>query len=62
MVNKTLSNSEELKLMIIENFIDYFTSNEMERRSMKRCAEYYVDGDHVNELEQFEGLLKDKLA
>ena len=48
--------------MIIENFIDYFSSDDMERRLMKQLAYEYVVNDHVNELEQFEGLLKDRLV
>ena len=42
----------EIKLMIIENFIDHFTSSDKERESMKKCAALYVDGDHVDEIAQ----------
>jgi len=49
-----MKKSEEIKLMIIENFIDHFTSNEEEREKMKATAKAYVDEDHVNEIEQSE--------
>ena len=61
MINKPLSNSQELKLVIIENFIDYFYHSDENRTCMKLTAYLYVEEDHVNELEQFEGQLKDKL-
>ena len=54
---RKLTNSEELKLIIIENFIDYYTSSEKEREEMKECAIDYVIDDHCNELEQFEELI-----
>ena len=49
---KKLTKTEETKLMIIENFIDYFTSNDVERLKMKMTAFDYVDEDHVDEIEQ----------
>ena len=39
------------KLMIIQNFIDNFTSDEAERLQMYAAAEMYVDEDHVDEVE-----------
>ena len=51
-MKKNLTKSEELKLIIIENFIDYYTSNEKERDEMKECAIDYVIDDHCNELEE----------
>lgn len=44
----------EIKLMIIENFIDYFTSDENEREEMKQVARDYVEEDHVDEIKQAE--------
>ena len=44
--------TQEVKLMIINNFIDYFTSNEEERIKMKNSAVKYVDEDHVDEILQ----------
>ena len=40
--------------MIIENYIDWYTSDENERIKMKDNAYEYVEGDWVNELENFE--------
>jgi spore maturation protein CgeB len=54
---KKLTKIEDLKLIIIENFIDYYTSSEKEREAMKECAYDYVVDDHCNELEQFEELI-----
>lgn len=54
---KKLTKTEDLKLIIIENFIDYYTSNDKERELMKECAYNYVIDDHINELEQFEKLI-----
>jgi hypothetical protein len=45
-----LSPAEELKLTIIENFINWYTSNDKERDAMKESAFTYVVEDHVNEL------------
>ncbi len=42
--------SHELKHMIISNFIDYWTSDKVERVKMTDCLNDYVEGDHVNEL------------
>ena len=44
--------TKELKLMIILNFIGYYTSDENERNKMKIEAENYVDEDWVDEITQ----------
>jgi hypothetical protein len=49
---KPMTKTEEIKLMIIENFIDYFTSSEIERDSMKSSARVYVEEDWVDEIAQ----------
>lgn len=36
------------KLMLLENFIDHLTSNEEEREKWKKCAEQYLEEDHVD--------------
>jgi hypothetical protein len=46
-----LSLAEEKKLMIIENFIDYYTSDDKQREDLKELAFNYVIEDHVNELD-----------
>lgn len=48
---------KEIKLQIIENYIDWFTSDETEREVMKAAAANYVDEDHVNELLPYTDLL-----
>ncbi len=47
-----MKKTEEVKLMIIDNFIDYYTSDEPERDSMKVCARDYIEEDHVDEIAQ----------
>lgn len=42
--------SKKTKLMIIENFIDYFTSDDLEREAIKEAAWDYVQEDHCNEI------------
>jgi len=46
-----ISLAEERKLIIIENFIDYYTSDERQREDLKELAFSYVIQDHVNELD-----------
>lgn len=41
--------NKELKLLLIENYIDHFTSDDAERERMKANAYEYVKEDHVNE-------------
>lgn len=48
-----LNKSEEIKLIIIENFIDWFTSYDDERQELKRLALDYVSESHINELEDY---------
>jgi len=40
----------EIKQMIIENFIDWYASNDEERTRMKDSLQSYLDEDHVDEL------------
>jgi hypothetical protein len=40
----------EIKQMIIENFIDWYTGNDEERTRMKDALQSYLDEDHVDEL------------
>ncbi len=44
--------TEEIKLMIIENFIDYIETNEVQREKLKVLADNYVTEDHVDEIAQ----------
>ena len=43
--------NNDTKLMIIENYIDWFTTNEAERKQMKEEAVTYVEEDHVDEIQ-----------
>ena len=43
--------TKETKLMIIENYIDWFTTNEAERKELKKNAVGYVNEDHVDEID-----------
>jgi len=47
----TLTKSQDIKLMVLDNYIDYYTSNDLERNVMKENAYFYVLEDHCNELE-----------
>lgn len=47
-----LTKTQEIKLMIIENFIEYYTTNDDERDAMKMEAHTYVEEDHVDEIAQ----------
>lgn len=49
-VNKPAT--KDIKRMIIENFIDWHTTNEEEREQMKIDAMVYVEEDHVDEIAQ----------
>ena len=44
--------TKEIKLTIIENYIDWYTSDETEREHLKENARLYVDEDWVDEIEQ----------
>lgn len=50
--------STEIKQMIIENFIDWYSSYETERIRMKEALQIYLDEDHVDELQEFINLNK----
>ena len=43
--------TKETKLMIIENYIDWYTTNEAERKELKENAVGYVNEDHVDEID-----------
>jgi hypothetical protein len=47
-----LTKTQKIKLMIIENFIDHYTTNDDERDAMKMEARTYVEEDHVDEIAQ----------
>lgn len=49
--NYPLTKAQEVKLDIINNYIEYFTSDEMERDMMHDNAYFYVVEDYVNELD-----------
>jgi hypothetical protein len=51
-MTRKLTKSEDLKLMIIENFIIWYTSDDNKREEMMKSAFDYVSEDHVNELEE----------
>ena len=51
-MKRKLTKAEELKLIIIENFIEYYTRSDTERKAIKECAYDYVVEDHCNELEE----------
>jgi len=44
--------TKEIKLMIIQNFIEYYTTDEDERMDMIGNAQTYVDEDWVDEIAQ----------
>jgi hypothetical protein len=48
----TREQRDEIKSMIIENYIDWFTHDEEERNRMKADVSQYVDFDHVDEIGQ----------
>ena len=47
-----MKKSQEIKLMIINNFITHFFTNEDERGRMEKAATSYVEEDHVDEIMQ----------
>lgn len=47
-----LTKTQEIKFMIIENFIDHYTTNDDERDAMKAEALTYVEEDWVDEITQ----------
>ena len=44
--------TKDIKLMIIQNFIEYYTTDEDERMDMIGVAQNYVDEDWVDEVAQ----------
>jgi len=55
-----MKKTEEIKLMIIENFIEHFTTNEEERDLMKKDARLYVKEDWVDEIAQAFPIVNEK--
>lgn len=47
-----LSPAEEMKLTIIENFIDHYLHDDKDREQVKEIAFQYVTEDHINELDK----------
>ena len=47
-----MEKTKEIKIMIIENYIDWYTSNEDEREELKIEARNYVEEDWVDEIAQ----------
>ena len=47
-----MEKTKEIKLMIIENYIDWFTTDDDERKRMKDNAKLYVEEDWVDEIKQ----------
>ena len=50
MESKMQMKNIEIKQMTIENYIDWFTSDDVEREKMKDNLQIYLEEDHVNEL------------
>lgn len=51
MTRRDLTHTQDVKLIIIQNFIDYYTSSDREREEMYEVAWDYVKEDHVDEIE-----------
>lgn len=51
MTRRDLKHTEDVKLMIIQNFIDYYTSDDKEREEMYSIAWDYIREDHIDEIE-----------
>jgi len=51
-----MKSSKEIKLTIIENYIDWLITDEVERKEKKADAAIYVEEDHVDEI--YNGLLE----
>jgi len=47
-----MNKQQEIKLMILENFVDHFTSDDNNRKAYKEIARQYVEEDHVDEISQ----------
>ena len=48
-----MTKTQEVKLIIIQNYIDHCTTNDEERDAMKLEAVTYVEEDHVDEIFQY---------
>ena len=46
-----MKTTQKIKLEIIQNYIDWTTSNEEERKALKQSAAGYVEQDHVDEID-----------
>jgi len=44
--------TKDTKAIIIENFIDYFTTDNTARKEIKAILDEYMKDDHVDEIEQ----------
>jgi hypothetical protein len=50
---KQLTETQQIKLMIIENYIDHYTSDDAERDAMKENALMYVVEDFNDEVQDY---------
>jgi hypothetical protein len=50
---KQLTETQQIKLMIIENYIDHYTSDDEERDAMKENALAYVQEDFNDEVQDY---------
>lgn len=50
---KQLTETQQIKLMIIENYIDHYTSDDDERDAMKENALAYVQEDFNDEVQDY---------
>ncbi len=50
---KQLTETHQIKLMIIENYIDHYTSDDEERDAMKENALVYVQEDFNDEVQDY---------
>jgi hypothetical protein len=50
---KQLTDTQQIKLMIIENYIDHYTSDDEEREAMKENALMYVEEDFNDEVQDY---------
>ena len=50
---KQLTETQQIKLMIIENYIDHYTSDDEERDAMKENALMYVQEDFNDEVQDY---------
>jgi hypothetical protein len=57
-----MTKTQEIKLMIINNFIDAYTTNELERTKCKKLSYIYVKEDHVDEIAQSFHIHEDSLG